>query len=70
MAQMNKYGALCLATMFRIPLDSDFHALNSEAVERVLLAADHVKYRKPANAKGSRARCFHAYMKRAAARDD
>lgn len=52
----------------RILLGSDFHALPSDAVERLLERADAWKYRKPRNANGSRARYFHAYLQRLASR--
>lgn len=42
----------------------DFHTLSSEEVERLLAEADSVKYRKPKNANGSRARYFHAKLQR------
>lgn len=44
----------------------DFHALQSEFVDRLVAAADARGYRKPRNANGSRARCFHAYLMREA----
>lgn len=46
----------------------DFHALRSDVVERLIAAADARGYRKPKNANGSRARSFHAYLARTAAR--
>lgn len=51
------------------PLDVDFHALSSDVVERLNAEADAVKYRKPRNANGSRARYFHARLIRAASRE-
>jgi hypothetical protein len=47
--------------------DSDFHTLDSAVVDALLSEADHVKYRKPKNANGSRARMFCAYLQRRAA---
>lgn len=44
----------------------DFHKLSPDVVEALLEVADLVKYRKPRNANGSRARCFHAYLTRRA----
>ncbi len=46
----------------------DFHRLDSEAVESIIAAADRHKYRQPRNANGSRARYFHAFLTRVAAR--
>lgn len=70
MAKLEKSDALDIATRFRIPLNRDFHALDSTIVESIIAAADSVKYRRPANANGSRARYFHAYLCRVASRRD
>jgi hypothetical protein len=63
---MSRTAAFDLANAYRIPLRLDFHALDSAQVESIIAAADEVKYRKPANANGSRARYFHSYLCRAA----
>ena len=63
---MNKETATALATEYQIPLGCDFHSLSSAEVERILTAARYWGYRKPRNANGSRARCFYAYLCRAA----
>jgi hypothetical protein len=47
-----------------IPRHADFHTLSSIQVEALLVEADAVKYRKPKNANGSRARYFHAFLTR------
>lgn len=65
MARLDKASAGAIATQFGIPLSRDFHSLDSDIVERILKAADSVKYRRPKNANGSRARYFHAYLQRA-----
>ena len=62
------YDARNHASRYRIPLDRDFHSLDSDTVESILSAADEWKYRKPSRANGSRARYFHAYLRRLAAR--
>lgn len=49
--------------------DCCYHALNSDSVAILLEFADEFKYRKPKNANGSRARYFHAYLLRCAARE-
>lgn len=67
---MNRSEARDIASTYRIPLDRDFHTLDSETVDRVLSAADSRKYRKPQAANGSRARYFHSFLCRAANRDD
>lgn len=62
---MNRSDATSLATQFHIPLGRDFHTLTCSEVCRVLEAADHMKYRKPRNANGSRGRYFYAALNRA-----
>lgn len=54
----------------KINVFEDFHALPSSKVDRLLEHADQVKYRKPKNANGSRARYFHAYLLRVLKRDE
>lgn len=51
-----------------IDLFEDFHALPSAKVDVILSFADLAKYKKPANANGSRARYFFNAAKRAANR--
>lgn len=46
----------------------DFHILPADRVDALLAEADTLSYRKPRNANGSRARYFHAYLTRTAAR--
>lgn len=48
--------------------EGDFHALPSDRVTQLLAYADLYRYRKPANANGSRGRYFHAYLQRLARR--
>lgn len=48
----------------------DFHTLGSSQVDAVLAEADARRYRKPANANGSRGRMFYQYVTRAAAGKD
>jgi len=62
------YEAKNIAASYEIPLFCDFHALNSDTVERILSAANSRRYRKPRSANGSRARYFYAYLNRAATR--
>jgi len=59
-------NATDIAARHHLDLSKDFHALSSSEVERVLAAANEVKYRRPANANGSRARYFFAFLKRSA----
>lgn len=44
----------------------DFHKLDSDAVAKIVAAADLHGYRAPTNANGSRARYYHAYLTRRA----
>lgn len=48
---------------------TDFYSLPSDHVEQVLIEADAVKYRKPKNANGSRARYFYEYLTRTARKE-
>ena len=54
-----------LATSYHIDLSKNFYTLNTAEVAQVLYVADLVKYRKPTQANGSRARYFFAYLQRA-----
>ncbi len=65
MPRIQSHQALALSIKYAFPLDSDFHALRSSEVDGVIAAADSRGYRKPRNANGSRARYFHAYLRRA-----
>lgn len=63
---LTRSEARSIASSFNLPLDRDFHSLDSATVERVIAAADAHKYRQPRNANGSRARYFHTSLMRAA----
>lgn len=47
-------------------LGQDFYTLRADQVDQVLQEADRVRYRKPANANGSRGRYFYARLQRLA----
>lgn len=67
MARMTYDDARNICAQFGIirhPALPDWHAMDSDQKERVLKAADLVKYRKPKNANGSRGRYFTAYLSR------
>ena len=64
MAKITPLDARAILTVCGCNADTDFHALNSEKVDRLLIHADANKYRKPINANGSRARYWHAYLVR------
>lgn len=66
MARLDRFEALCKLNELHIPLDVNFHALDSDAVERLADAAWAERYRKPRNANGSTARYYHAYLMRLA----
>jgi hypothetical protein len=68
MMAVAKADAIDLAGRYGIDLTRDFHALPSGQVERIIEAADSVRYRQPRNANGSRARYFHARLVRTAGR--
>lgn len=59
---MTRYEARSLIATYSIPIGMDFFMLTPEDVERVLVVADLVKYKKPLSAKGSRARAFYSYI--------
>lgn len=54
--------------MWNISPDQDFHVLSSSQVDEILKEADRVRYQKPRNANGSRARYFYERMQRHARR--
>lgn len=64
MARITPLDARAILTMCGCACEDNFHTLNSDKVERLLLHADANKYRKPSNANGSRARYWHAYLVR------
>lgn len=66
MARMTKDEAREIARRYGVNLSAPFHVLPWSQVDRVRDAADSRQYRKPKNANGSRARCFHEYLRRAA----
>lgn len=68
--RLDRETALNLATCYRFPLSKDWHALSFDEKDGVLSAADAHGYRKPRRANGSRGRCFHEYVRRAAGRDE
>jgi ligand-binding sensor domain-containing protein len=62
MARMSSTQARAILNRARIDPKIDFHALRSEQVDELLIAADAWKYRKPKGANSSRASYFHAYI--------
>lgn len=49
-----------------VPFHADFHTLSSAQVDALITEANRVKYRRPKNANGSRARYFHNRLQRKA----
>lgn len=62
------YRQDAIATLRGLRLDpkQDFHTLRSEQVDAILAEADRVRYQKPKNANGSRARYFYQLLQRRA----
>jgi hypothetical protein len=55
--------------MCHAPLGGNFHSLGTDVVAALIEEADERRYRRPKNANGSRARYFHDYLQRVAARE-
>lgn len=70
MTLMSPETARCILFNCSIDPSEDFHALESDIVEQLLRYADEFRYRKPRSANGSRARYFHAYLQRRAAKGE
>jgi hypothetical protein len=64
MTRLTKHEALDILRGCGVDLSRDFHALDSETVERLVAAGKARGYRKSANAPGSYGRMFHAYLTR------
>ena len=62
---MNAADAADALHRAHIPPDANFFTLTWAQVDALLAEADRVRYRKPRNANGSRARYFHARCIRA-----
>lgn len=72
MARLTRSDAAEILSRLGVSYDDarrDFHTLPASAVESLLREARAVGYRRPKNANGSRARYFHAYLVRVAARE-
>lgn len=50
----------------RVPVGADFHVLTGDQLEALMVEADRCRYRRPANANGSRLRYFHDLLQRRA----
>jgi hypothetical protein len=63
---LTRSNAHDVAQRAQAPIGADFHTLTSSQVERLLVEADRLKYRKRKNAPGSRGRMFWQYIQRRA----
>lgn len=61
-----RLNARAILKNLNIAIGQDFHTLSSSQVSEILIEADRVKYQRPKNANGSRARYFHDRVKRQA----
>lgn len=68
-AESARQNALAVLANAGIAVGQDFHTLRSAQVDALLAEADRVRYQKPANANGSRARYFHDRLQRHARRE-
>lgn len=67
---MDRETAYLILNQCGIPKGTNFFTLGQSQVSTLLTYADRYKYRAPKNANGSRGRYFHAYVERAASRED
>ena len=66
--RMGFYEARNILAAVGCDLSADFHTLDSNQVERVLMEAEQYGYRKPKNANGSKARYFFRFVQRVSTR--
>lgn len=64
--QAERLNARGVLAALKIERGADFHALASWQVDGLLIEADRVRYQRPKNANGSRARYFHDRLQRRA----
>lgn len=62
--QAYRVNARALLSNINAAVGQEFHTLTRAQVEALLCEADRVRYQKPANANGSRARYFYARVQR------
>lgn len=62
--EAERINAQAILDACKIVRGQDFHTLSATQVERLLAEADLMRYRKPENANGSRARYFYALLQR------
>ena len=68
MKRMGFYEARGIMAAIGCELNADYHTLNSNQVDRVVMEARQYGYRKPKNANGSLGRYFFSYVQRTAHR--
>jgi hypothetical protein len=64
--QAHQFNARSVLNMLHIAIGQDFHTLSGSQVDGLLEEANRVRYQKPHNANGSRARYFHDRLQRLA----
>ena len=64
----NRDNALAVLVSINASVGQDFHTLTTSQVDAVIAEATRVRYQKPANANGSRARYFYQRLQREAQR--
>ncbi len=65
-ADGTRFNAIQTLKSLNIAVGQDFHTLRFTQVEGLLTEADRVRYQRPLNANGSRARYFHDRLQRQA----
>ena len=65
--QAERTNARAVLSLCNISIGQDFYTLRPTQIECLILQADLVRYRKPRNANGSRARYFHDMLQRRSA---
>ncbi len=68
--QSRAHRAQEILTACNVEIGADFHTLHSNTVDALLEFATQERYRKPRNANGSRARCYHDRLQRLASKSD
>jgi len=64
--EAERVNAQAVLSGLGIAIGQDFHTLNRSQVDGLLIEANRVRYQKPRQANGSRARYFHDKLQRRA----
>lgn len=65
-----RQNAQAVLAAINAAIGQDFHTLTTSQIELVLEEADRVRYQRPRNANGSRARYFYQLLQRQAQRQE